>query len=393
MLVWFYYQHGFFIPPYNHFYKMATINILQFITPTGFYGAERWILALNNNLDPEKVRSDLVITIEKDRQHEIIKHFKTGGCQAFEIEMNARFSVSAIRSLVKLIKQREIDIIHTHGYKSDIMGLIAARLSGIKSVSTPHGFGEPSDLKLKVFIKLGKFAMRFFDSVAPLSEQLVEEVKVAGVSAKKIHFIRNAVDLKEVELYRIKKKAQNKQVGKLRIGYIGQMIPRKKIDHLLNIYNQIWLENNNVELQLLGDGESRVEMEKLASTLPSAESIDFLGFRNDRLELLSQFDLFVMTSSDEGIPRCLMEAIAMETPVAAYNISGIDQLVMHEETGLLAKYGDQKTLKKYWLKLLTDKGQAEKLAQKGRAFVNERYSGQRMAEEYTSLYQKLLLNS
>ena len=50
-------------------------------------------------------------------------------------------------------------------------------------------------------------------------------------------------------------------------------------------------------------------------------------------------------------------------------------------------------MKKYWLKLLTDKGQAEKLAQKGRAFVNERYSGQRMAEEYTSLYQKLLLNS
>ena len=81
-------------------------------------------------------------------------------------------------------------------------------------------------------------------------------------------------------------------------------------------------------------------MEKLALTLPSAESIHFLGFRNDRLELLSQFDLFVMASSDEGIPRCLMEAIAMDIPVAAYNISGIDQLVMHEKTGLLAKYGD-----------------------------------------------------
>ncbi len=201
------------------------------------------------------------------------------------------------------------------------------------------------------------------------------------------------MDLKEVEQYRVKKKAQNEPDGKLRIGYIGQMIPRKKIDHILNIYNQIWLENNNIELQLLGDGESRAEMEKLASTLPSAESIHFLGFRNDRLELLSQFDLFVMTSSDEGIPRCLMEAIAMEVPVSAYNISGIDQLVMHEKTGLLAKYGDQQTLKSYWLKLLTDKEYAEKLAQQGREFVNERYSGQRMATEYTALYQNLLSNS
>ncbi len=372
---------------------MRTLNILQFITPTGFYGAERWILALNNNLDPEEVRSDLVVTTEGENKPEIIKHFKVDECQSFEIEMNARFSLSAIRELVKLIKQRDIDIIHTHGYKSDIMGLIAARIAGIKIVSTPHGFGEPSDFKLKVFIKLGKLAQKFCDAVVPLSEQLMDEMKEAGVANKKIHFIRNAVDLKEVEEYRVKKKVEKNSNQKLKIGYIGQIIPRKKVSHILNIYNEIWLENKNIEIQLLGDGESCAEMKVLAEKLPCAESIHFLGFRNDRLELLSQFDLFVMTSSDEGIPRCLMEAIAMETPVAAYNISGIDQLVMHEETGLLAKYGDQETLKQYWLKLLNDKNYAETLAKQGRKFVTERYSGQRMATEYTSLYQTLLSNT
>ncbi len=372
---------------------MRTLNILQFITPTGFYGAERWILALNNNLDPEKVRSDLVVTTENGQKPEIIKHFNSGECQAFEVKMNARFSFSAIRELVKIIKQREIDVIHTHGYKSDIMGLIAARMAGIKIVTTPHGYGEPSDIKLRIFIKLGKFAQKFCDAIVPLSEQLIDEVKAAGVSDKKIHFIRNAVDLKEVEEYRAQKSTDESTDRKLRVGYIGQIIPRKKVDHILNIYNEIWSENKNIEMQLLGDGESRVEMETLAENLPCAESIHFLGFRNDRLALLSQFDLFVMTSSDEGIPRCLMEAIAMEIPVAAYNISGIDQLVMHEETGLLAKYGEQKILKKYWLKLLTDKTYAESLAKQGRKFVNERYSGERMATEYTSLYRTLISNT
>lgn len=372
---------------------MRTINILQFITSTGFYGAERWILALNNNLDAKKVRSDLVVTTEKGRPSEILNHFNAGECQAFEIEMNARFSLSAIRALVKLIKRQDIDIIHTHGYKSDIMGLIAARLTGIKSVSTPHGFGEISGLKMKTFVALGKFALRFFDSVVPLSEQLVDIIKQAGIAKKKIHFIRNAVDLKEVEQYRVKKGIKVESDCKLRIGYIGRMIPSKKIDDILNIYNQIWLENNNVEIQLLGDGESKAEMEKLAAMLPSTESIHFLGFRNDRLQLLSQFDLFVMTSSHEGIPRCLMEAVAMEIPVAAYNIPGVDQLVVHEKTGLLAEYADQKTLKKYWLRLLSDKKHANKLAKQGREFVNERYSGQRMAAQYTSLYQKLLSTS
>lgn len=140
----------------------------------------------------------------------------------------------------------------------------------------------------------------------------------------------------------------------------------------------------------LGDGKEREKMESYASTLPSAEAIQFMGFRNDRLELLSQFDLFVMTSSDEGIPRCLMEAIAMGIPVAAYNIPGIDQLVKHEETGLLADYGDKDTLKNYWQVLLNDKAYAYKLAEKGRQFVNDTYSGQRMADEYTALYQNLL---
>jgi len=369
---------------------MRTINVLQFITPTGFYGAERWILALNNNLDPGMVRSDLVVTTERGNKPEIIKHFLSGECQAFEIEMNARFSFSAIRKLVNLIKQRGIDIIHTHGYKSDILGLIAARIAGIKAVSTPHGFGEPADFKLKAFIKLGKFAMRFFDSVVPLSMQLVSETKATGISENKIQFIRNAVDLKEVEQFRLNKKRHNDSDHKLKIGFIGQIIPRKKVDHILNIYNQIWLENNNMELLLLGDGSSREGMEKYASTLSSKNSIKFLGFRNDRLEMLSQFDLFVMTSSDEGIPRCLMEAIAMGIPVAAYNIPGIDQLVKHNETGLLADFDDKDTLKDYWQRLLTNKSFAEELVDKGRQFINETYSGKRMANEYTALYQDLL---
>ena len=368
---------------------MRKINVLQFICPTGFYGAERWILALNNNLDPKQVRSDLVVTKEQDSSLEILNHFRSDEAQAFSIEMNSRFSLAAIRQLIDLIRKRQIDIVHTHGYKSEIMGLIAAKVAGVKTVATPHGFGEPADLKLKAFIAIDKFTLRFFDWVAPLSEQLVSEVKAAGVKDKKIKFIRNAVDLNEVDEFR--NNTPKSSSDKIKIGYIGQIIPRKKVDHILDIFNQLWLENNQIELVLLGDGSSRAEMEQKAKKLPSASDIHFLGFRNDRLALLSQFDLFVMTSSDEGIPRCLMEAIAMGIPVAAYNIPGIDQLVLHEKTGLLASYGDRETLKSYWQKLLSDKTYAKKLTANGMQFINDTYSGRRMADEYTELYKTMLM--
>ncbi len=102
---------------------MRKINVLQFICPTGFYGAERWVLALNNNIDPEKVRSYLAVTREANSQLEIVNHFKSDEGKAFEIEVNSRFSISALISLCKLIKDTKIDIIHTHGYKSDILGI------------------------------------------------------------------------------------------------------------------------------------------------------------------------------------------------------------------------------------------------------------------------------
>ena len=97
-----------------------------------------------------------------------------------------------------------------------------------------------------------------------------------------------------------------------------------------------------VKLVLLGDGDARAQYEQHAATLKSADRIRFKGFVNDPLQHLSGFDLFVMTSTLEGIPRCLMESMAMGVPVAAYDIPGVDQLIEHKSTGLLAPLGDKR---------------------------------------------------
>ena len=168
------------------------------------------------------------------------------------------------------------------------------------------------------------------------------------------------------------------------------MISRKNIFDILDIFNTLCTQHNNLKLTLLGDGEQREALEKYSLELPYANKVEFLGFRDDRLELLQSFDLFVMTSSLEGIPRCLMEATAMGIPVAAYDIAGIDQLITHEKSGLLAKLGDKETLLKYWETLLFDTKYADTLADNARQFVNTHYSGQRMANEYTELFESMV---
>ena len=117
---------------------------------------------------------------------------------------------------------------------------------------------------------------------------------------------------------------------------------------------------------------------------------DSHGFVDRPLELLQHVDIFLMTSALEGIPRSLMEAMAMAKPVVAFDIPGVDQLVTHGETGLLAPFGDVDALAAHCTRLLHEPALARQLADNGRAYVLERFSAHRMAQEYTSLYRHLV---
>ena len=171
------------------------------------------------------------------------------------------------------------------------------------------------------------------------------DMKRFNVPEARTLLIRNGVDLTEIDAALASlPQANSPDQDSPIIGFIGQMIPRKGIPDLIEVFDQIYQAQPNLRLQLLGDGSQRSELERQAAQLKSVNAIEFLGFRSDRLELLSKFSLFVMTSSLEGIPRCMMEAMAVGIPVVAYDIPGVDQLVEHGKTGLLAPFGDKAAL-------------------------------------------------
>ena len=173
----------------------STPNVLQFICSTGFYGAERWILALCRNTPSTEISYSLAVTLEENsRDLELVREFRKDGGIAHEVPMTNPFDWSVIKKLVTIIRENKIDIIHTHGYKSDILGVIAAKKAQIPVVVTPHGFENADDFKLRAFIWLGCQAMRFADKVVPLSPQLMTDVKEYGVKPPKLEYIQNGVD-------------------------------------------------------------------------------------------------------------------------------------------------------------------------------------------------------
>jgi len=368
-------------------------RVLHFICSTGFYGAEKWILALANNLDRADIDSELVVTQEAENQDlQLTRAFRELDLPAHELPMKGRFDVRVIRSLVNLIREREIDVIHSHGYKSDIIGVIAAKMAGIKSMSTPHGFEETDDWKLNQFIRVGCWSMRYFDLIVPLSVELCNDVRKFNVPESKIVYVRNGVDLTAIDFRSPTQAHANSgqsEDGRT-IGFIGQLIGRKNVQDLLDVFERVARDNPQVRLVLLGDGDAREQYERYAAGLDSVDRIHFKGFLNNPLEHLAGFDLFVMTSTLEGIPRCLMESMAMGVPVAAYDIPGVDQLIDHKETGLLAPLGDKDALEKCWQELLWDQQLADQIASNAAHHINDKFSAKRMAREYTDLYRQLL---
>ena len=364
------------------------MKILQFNCSTGFYGAERWVLALARHL-PDDVKSELAVTLEPGTEDlQLVREFMALG-KTHQIPMNHKFDISVVDRLCKMIKDNDIDIIHTHGYKSDIIGVWAARKAGIPCVVTPHGFENAADIKLRLFIWAGCKAMKYADKVVPLSKQLLADVKKFNVPQDKLAYIQNGVNLSEVETVRLTKHERPASSIKT-IGFVGQMISRKNIQALLRVFDRLYQQRQDIQLVFVGDGDSRPELETFAAQLPSNQAIQFLGFRNDRLQQLRDFDLFVMSSTLEGIPRCLMEACAMAIPVSAFDIPGIDQLITHKETGLLAPLHDEEQLLNDWQVLLDDTDYATGLANNAKRFVEKHFSAQRMADEYYDLFKSLV---
>lgn len=368
------------------------INVLQFICPAGMFGAEMWILALAKHLNSEHVYCQLAITHESPSQNiEVFHRYRALGLDAHKVPMTGRFDLRGLMRLVRLIREMEIDIIHTHGYKSDIIGIIAARLTGIRALATPHGFENANDFKLQAFIKLGCFALRFFDGVAPLSKELQMDMQRIGVTNHRIHIIQNGVDVNEIDAERENREpGPFKSEGLKSIGYVGQLAHRKNIDAMLDAFDLLHQKHPNTRLVLVGDGPMRENLQERAKGLSSGGHIQFMGYRKDRLSIVKNLDVFCMTSSLEGIPRCMMEAMALEVPVTAFDIPGVDQLIIDGKTGLLAPLGDVKALVSCWERFLSHEEYRKRIATAGRQHILDYFSAQRMAGQYQELYGQLI---
>ena len=365
------------------------INVLQIVEGFGWGGAEKKLLELVKYLD--KKRFNLTIC-SLGISNQIPQEFLNVGAKVFTIKRKRRIDIGVIYNLVKLIKKRHIDVVMTVLFYADIMGILSARIAGVKAVFSWET-SPSSDWLVKRRLLSYRFVIRFCNKVIAVSRGTAQFlVEKRGVPIGKILVIPYGVDLSKYSTDDnpiLRRKLGLNRKNKV-IGVVARLQVVKGHVYLINAAEKIVGVFPEVKFVFVGDGTLRNELEEHIRAKRLERNFLFLGYRSDIPEIMRTFDIFVLPSLSEGFPNVVLEAMAAGKPVVATAIDGTKEAIANNITGLLVPVKNSKALQNVLLKLLRDESLSKQMGERGRKRVEEYFSLAKQVNSFEKLYTQFL---
>ena len=309
-----------------------------------------------------------------------------------------RNPLSILRELSDYFRRNQVDVLHTHKYKDNILASLASIGHGVPyRVRTVHGAPEPfaglQAFKMTAYGVLDGLVNRWgVDRLLAVSFAL-RGLLVERFGIDKVTCIHNAVDVDRIrvstDLLNLRKELGLDQHDFV-IGTMGRLHPVKGLDVFLRAARIIKDHGKRAKFIIAGDGPVRGQLQGLTQQSGLAREVMFLGHRSDGNNILGLMDLFVLPSLSEGIPLVLLEALALARPVVATAVGGIPEVVEHQISGLLVTAGNPDDLAKGCLAMMDDPALAQRLGHAGRKRVEEAFSADVMAENVANVYRTLV---
>ena len=155
--------------------------------------------------------------------------------------------------------------------------------------------------------------------------------------------------------------------------YVGELIKLKGVDHLLAALQRVYREYSQVRVTIIGDGDCRTELGRMAEEMDIADCVEFTGFLKPEKvkEHMLKSDVLVLPSMTEGLPRVIIEAMAVGLPVIATDVGSVKELVKDGENGFLVQPMDVDALTKALLNLAGNRERAKKMGLNSQRLIQE----------------------
>jgi glycosyltransferase involved in cell wall biosynthesis len=297
-----------------------------------------------------------------------------------------------------MLDGRDIDILHTHRYKENILAALVRKRCGIRAlVQTVHGIEERlkgvKRAKAALYARLNaRYTRHYFDKIIAVSDDIRSRLG-ESILPDHIVMIHNSIalpdprELKDPSLTRDNLGLPDKQAV---LGSAGRMMPVKGYDLFLKMAGIILEKRPLTGFLLAGDGPLKQSLEDMARRRGLEGKIVFPGFRDDITDVINCLDVFVISSHHEGIPMALLEAMALGKPVVATAVGGVPEVIEHGISGLLVQPGDHGGLANACLQILEKPAVAESLGRAARHRVESEFSIDVHREKIMRLYREVL---
>ena len=287
----------------------------------------------------------------------------------------------------KALRSIQPDVVHTHAPGPLLYGVPAARLAGVKRiVHTSHG-ANVTQLNAKS-IALGRAIVLLLTRFVPVSDETAETARTREkIPERLIEVIPNGIPL---DRFSANDETRARIRGELGIpadafvvGTVGRVEAVK--NHKLLVASMAKIAGPGVHTVIVGGGSL---LEEVRASIPAEARpfIHLIGPRRDVPDVLTAFDVFTLTSTTEGLPLAIPEAMATELPVVATAVGSLPTIVP-KDTGILVPSGDQEALTAAYKRLADNPLARREMAKAARAFAHARFSLAKMVDAYEKIYK------
>lgn len=364
--------------------SMNKINVIHILQSLEIGGMENGVVNLLNGLSRESF-TPLLCCLEKEGP---LRVRLSNDIKLFNLNQKEGLHPLLPLRLAKIIQQENVQIVHTHNFGTAIYGIIGGRLARVPVIiHGEHGMIAQEKPRRRI---IAKYLYKKADAIISVSEDLKKIlVNNIGIKSENIETILNGVDIGRFSV--------NSDLSKVReelgilptdlvVGTVGRMVPIKNQASLIRSFSEVLKHIPGAKLLLIGDGPLRSKLEEIALSIVAKSSIVFAGQRDDVDKVLKIMHIFVLPSLSEGMSNVILEAMAAGLPVIASNVGDNNKLVKNNDTGKILDSLDIQDISNAIIDLLSNKEKAKKMGARGKEYVVQHYSLDKMVKEYEEMY-------
>jgi glycosyltransferase involved in cell wall biosynthesis len=362
--------------------KETPLRIGYVIWSLGLGGAEQMVIRLAAALDRRRFQP-FVCCLNEDGP--FAEEARRTGTEVFALRKRGRFDAWVVRRLARLLRERRIDVVHTHLWGGNVWGRLGALMAGSPVlVATEH---NTDTWKRPYHFAIDRRLARRTRRLVAVSRTVAEFYEARGVGRGKWRVIHNGVaGMQPTPTREAARSALGVAVEAPLVGFIGRFVPAKGPQTFLDVVARAVREIPDLRAVMIGDGPLREEMERTRIRLGLDGRVVFTGVRHDVGDILPALDALLFCSEREGLSVAMLEGMAAGVPVLATPVGGTTEIIDPGRTGLLAPVGRPEEIAAKLVGLLHAPSLAQRLRDAAREQVHARFSLRHMVQEHEALY-------